>query len=134
MLIKQKQLYIMTLKCIDLVSSSACSFISKKSLSSFTTTRVLFENALPVPNAVPDRPTWTKDVLHTLNSKRRRCVECKLVSLKEIFQVSRCRYFLRYYFLTSLDICSVLAISYLGADHHFRVKTRFRILVESSFI
>ena len=30
--------------------------------------------------------------------------------------------------------CSVLAISDLGADHHFLVKTRFRILVESSFI
>ena len=33
-----------------------------------------------------------------------------------------------------LYICSVLAISYLGADHHFWVKTRFGILVESSFI
>ena len=32
------------------------------------------------------------------------------------------------------SICSVLGKSHLGADHHFWVKTRFGILVESSFI
>ena len=31
-------------------------------------------------------------------------------------------------------ICSVLGKSHLGAGHHFWVKTRFGILVESSFI
>ena len=35
---------------------------------------------------------------------------------------------------TVLQVCSVLDKSHLGADHHFWVKTRFRILVESSFI
>ena len=30
--------------------------------------------------------------------------------------------------------CPALAVSYLGAHHHFWVKTRFGILVESSFI
>ena len=30
-------------------------------------------------------------------------------------------------------ICSVLGKSHLGADHHFLVKTRFRILVAISY-